>query len=90
MSRRIEYYVVDAAGEICRIGYLIARIADYGYDVDKGGVRADGCGMDMIFSVISNFNYKMADIDGKTAELRAAGERIYDHYFFDANRYNTL
>lgn len=92
MSRRIGYYVCPEKNEIVRIGWLIAQIADYGYDIDKGGIRADGCGMDMIFSVLSNFNYAAAQLDtGKTIrELlddpkKPAGERIYDKYFFNAS-----
>lgn len=94
MSRRIEYYVVHE-DEIVRIGYLIARITENSYDINKGGLLVGGCGMDMIFSVLSNFNYAMAKIDtGKTLtellESKKCGERIYDKYFFDANNYGCL
>ena len=94
MSRRIEYYCVHD-GVIDRVGYLIACLAGYKYDIDKGGLNVGGCGMDMIFSVLSNFNYFMAQQDtGKTlAELlksKECGEHIYDKYFFDANNYGNL
>ena len=95
MSRRIEYYCADKDGEIFRLGYYIAQIADYPYDVDKGGLLVGGCGMDMIFSVLSNFNYAMATHDtGKTIQdllkTKECGERIYDKYFFNANNYGSL
>ena len=92
MSRRIEFYVATEKDEICRIGYYIAKIAGYKYDVGKG-LLVYGCGMDMIFSVLSNFNYAMAQLEtGKNlTELLNSGEygRIYDDYFFDAN-YRSL
>jgi len=91
MSRRIEIY----AGDFERIGYHIAVIADYSYNVDKGGLKVDGCGMDMIFSVLSNFNYAMARHDtGKTIQellkTKECGEHIYDKYFTNANNYKNL
>jgi len=104
MSRRIEFYAIHD-NEISRIGYLIARIADYPYDVDKGGIRADGCGMDMRFSILSNFNYKMWDKEVKArfpeienafspeaAEKmgREKGYRVYDTYFFNANNIRDI
>lgn len=98
MSRRIEFYAIHD-DDISRIGYLIARVTGYGYDVDKGGIRADGCGMDMVFSVLTNFNYaawahdlfeKFPDLDRWSTEAKKAmgkpeGYNIYDDYFFNAN-----
>jgi hypothetical protein len=77
-----------------RIGDDIATLLEYPYDYDKG-LRADGCGMDMIFSVLSNLNYRMATLDtGKTIQelltTKECGERIYDNYFVDADHYTTL
>ncbi len=95
MSRRIEYYTTNEDGSIARIGYYIAIIADYPYSVDKGGIRADGCGMDMVFNTLSNFNYAMAKHDtGKTIlellKTGECGEHIYDKYFFNANNIRSL
>ena len=88
MSRRIEFYVATEKNEIHRIGYYIAKIAGYPYDADKG-LLVTGCGMDMIFSVLSNFNYSVAQLEtGKNlTELLNSGEygRICDNYFFNAN-----
>jgi hypothetical protein len=93
MSRRIELYVVNDNKEIIRIGWHIAKILGYKYDANIG-MQVNGCGMDMIFHVLSNFNYFAAQRDtGKTlTELLKTGEcgtRIYDDYFFDAS-YRTL
>ena len=89
MSRRMEFY----ADGFNRIGYSIAKFLDYPYN-DKG-IRVDGCGMDMVFHILSNLNYAMAQRDtGKTIkELLKTGEcgkHIYDVYFFNANNYRTL
>ena len=94
MSRRIEFYCVDDDGRIDRIGFYMAKIIDYPYNVDKGGISVSGCGMDMIFHVISCFNYAVAQYEtGKSLrELLDSGKygRIYDDYFFDADKYRTL
>jgi hypothetical protein len=90
MSRRIEFYGPDFR----RIGGDIANLLEYSYDYTKG-MRVDGCGMDMIFSVLSNLNYEMAQRDtGKTIQellkTKECGEHIYDTYFVNANNYQTL
>ena len=97
MQRRIEFYCVSPTEpqEINRIGYYIAQAIGYRYNVDKGGMKVNGCGMDMIFHVLSSFNYHMAQHDtGKTLtqlmETKECGERIYDAYFFDADNYGGL
>ena len=89
MNRKIEFY----ADGYNRIGYSIA--ACLGYSYTDNGVSVGGCGMDMIFSVLSDFNYFAAQKDtGKTIrELLATkecGEHIYNKYFFDADRYRIL
>jgi hypothetical protein len=103
MSRRIRFYAAYIDGRtnepgIADITWAIARIGDYG--MNDSGLRVDGCGMDMCFLVISNFNYAAAshdlearglDISWNTPEGKAAlgldpDARIYDDYFFNANR----
>ena len=39
MSRKMEFY----ADGYNRIGYYIARIIDYPYNIDKGGLTVSGC-----------------------------------------------
>jgi hypothetical protein len=94
MSRRIEYYTTTTDGDIIRIGYYIALAIDYPYNVDKGGVRADGCGMDMIFHVLSVLNYAYAQWKtGKSIQellkTKEFGEHIYDNALFDVG-YRSL
>lgn len=91
MNRKMEFY----ADGYNRIGYYIARIIDYSYNIDKGGLSVSGCGMDMIFHVLSSLNYAMVQIDtGKTLtellKTKECGEHIYDKYFFNANQYVRL
>lgn len=89
MSRRIEFYSTTPDGQFQRIGYWMAKVLDYPYSVDKGGIQVGGCGMDMRFHVVSNFNYRACALDNPTLtweERREKFGRIYDTYFFDANR----
>ncbi len=90
MSRRIEFY----AGNYERIGGYIADFLEMSYDPDKG-IKIGGCGMDMIFHILSNLNYAMAQKDtGKTLQellaTKECGEHIYDTYFVNANSYVRL
>jgi hypothetical protein len=86
MCRRIEFY----SNDFNRIGYYIARLIEYPYNVDKGGLQVTGCGMDMIFHVLSSLNYTMARLDGVYDKLKNEGKRIYDDYFTNAERYTLL
>lgn len=85
---------------IDRITWAIAYVL--GYPMNDQGLRVDGCGMDMCFATISNLNYMaaMRDLerrcpgmglsihseDGKAILGLKADDRIYDTYFFNANR----
>lgn len=95
MTRKMRFYAINKKdNKLSNITHLIAEIADYKMDKNHDLV-VNGCGMDMIFSVLSNFNYAMARIDtGKDIQellkTKECGERIYDQYFFNANNYNIL
>ena len=95
MSRHIKYAcIID--DELRNITYLIARLTGCRYDRRKNeGLFVRGCGMDMIFAVLSDFNYVMAKIDtGKDVmellKTKECGDRIYDKYFRDANNYGSI
>lgn len=85
MSRKMEFY----SQNFNRIGYYIARIIDYPYNVDKG-LSVTGCGMDMIFHVLSSLNYAMARLDGTYDKLKKEGKHIYNDYYTDASGYVLL
>lgn len=89
MSRTMQFY----ADGYNRITYSIAVLLELPHN-DKG-LKITGCGMDMVFHVLSSLNYEMAKrTTGKNIqELLKTGEcgtRIYDDYFFNADRYRTL
>lgn len=95
MTRKMRFYAISKKyNDLRNITYLISGIADYNMDKNHDLI-VKGCGMDMIFSVLSNFNYAMAELDtGKNIhellKTKECGDRIYDKYFFNASNYGTL
>lgn len=98
MTRRIEFYGAEK-GEISRIGYYMAKILEWPYNVDKGGFLVTGCGMDMVFQTLYSFNAAawqfMEPEELKKwmgAETDQQDARIYhiraESYFFPTS-YNT-
>ena len=96
MSRRIEIWVLNdditpsnPRASLVRIGWYISRACDWSYNIDKGGLFVEGCGMDMIFHVLSTLNYAAAQWEhGDNWREKIAG-RVYDDYLFDT-RYELL
>lgn len=93
-SRHLNFYIkVPEYERLVNVTSTIAKLT--GYKLKDGRLVVTGGGMDMIFSVLSNLNYTMAERDtGKTIqELMKTGEcgvRIYDNYFVNANNYQLL
>lgn len=92
MTRKMDFYIYDDG--LKKINHIISDIADYSCD-KNGRIIVGGCGMDMIFSVLSAFNYSMAMFDtGKNIQellkTGECGERIYDKYFIDSNNYQMV
>jgi hypothetical protein len=89
MTRKMRFFSIpkgQANEDLINITHLISIIADYKLDKNHDLI-VSGCGMDMIFSVLSNFNYAMARFNNYQ---KKEGERIYDTYWIDADHYNTL
>lgn len=91
MSRQLKFYT-EGFQDITKD---IAVITGNRYNNQSNTLTVSGCGMDMVFSVLSNLNYMMAKYDtGKSIqELLKTGEcgvRIYDNYFVNANHYTRL
>ena len=91
MSRQMKFYA-DGFQNVTR---AIATITENRYNDKNGTLSVSGCGMDMVFAVLSSLNYKMAQYDtGKTLQelhkTGECGERIYDKYFVNANHYRLL
>lgn len=60
MSRNIGLYVSLGDGEIHDISYLAAKALGWSFKEGyTGGVRASGCGMDMLFHTIDSLSYAM-------------------------------
>ena len=53
MSRRIDFYVIKNDKPLYLSG-LIGIVLGIGRSMDKDGLKVDGCGMDMGFSVVYN------------------------------------
>lgn len=86
LSRRIRIFALN----FIDLSYYIAVLLDLHYN--KKGIKVDGAGMDMIFHLLSNLNYKMAILDtGKSIkellDTKECGEFIYNNYYTDANKY---
>lgn len=81
MTRRFKFYTT-IKGDIQNITEIIAKISEE--TLDKNGyIVARGCGMDMVFSVLSNFNYSVEFLKTKKFEN-------YSNYYIDANNYRWL
>lgn len=97
MMRYIKFYARQNNNtRLLTIHKHIADLLNHNCDRDKG-IKVGGCGMDMVFSVLSNLNYKMATMDtNKTINKlledpkKPCGVRIYDDYFTDAENYQLL
>lgn len=87
MTRKMDFYVIEKVSYgndyLININDKIALIA--GYKQDKNDyIIVRGCGMDMVFSVLSNFNYAISElIDGERT-------KNYSKYFFDAEHYQLI
>lgn len=93
MNRKMNFYFINN-NELIKCTHLIAKILNKKLDKDHN-LPVSGCGMDMIFHVLSSFNYAMARINtGKTIpellETKECGTRIYDNYYIDANNYGYI
>lgn len=82
MMRKMDFYVIYK-NDLVRINGAIERIADYKLD-KNGSVIVGGCGMDMIFSVLSNFNYAIS------TKINKKMTKNYSTFFFNANLYKLL
>lgn len=94
MTRRMKFYYKNPDYDrLINVTFIIATIC--GKKIKNDALVVGGCGMDMIFSVLSSFNYIMAQrVTGKTLQelmaTKECGERIYDTYYVNANNYQLL
>lgn len=58
MSRTVGCYVVSGKS-VVNVSLLIARATGSTYDVERGGVKMGGCGMDMTFAIVYSLGRAM-------------------------------
>jgi len=85
MTRKMKFYFISGD----RLQNITSELTDLlDYKLDKNYCMVvGGCGMDMIFSVLSNLNYKMAELDNYKKQ---PNELVYDNYFIGAERYQLI
>ena len=70
MNRDIDFYCFTyEKGEITKhwLSYRIAGLLDYNFNDERETLKVNGCGMDMIFSVVYNLgSFLYPNGDGKT------------------------
>lgn len=83
MSRSISVLTTDSDGEIRDVSYDVARVLGWSLDHDNGGVRVQGCGMDMAFHMI----YSMSRIiHAHTGFVNRYGDADSDTGYAVSNR----
>lgn len=82
MSRQVKFYGTD----FFDLTNAIAMLA--GYPAKNGCVAVSGCGMDMVFSVLTNVNYAAMRIDKAPRDV--SPDKGYAGYCVDAENYKML
>lgn len=82
LSRQMKFYGTDFFDLTDAISMLA------GYPMKNDCISVSGCGMDMIFSVLTNVNYAAMKIDG--ASTGVSPDKGYAGYCVDANNYRLI
>lgn len=77
MSRTMEFYIIKN-NKYIDVTQLISNIT--GYEMKNGYLFVRGCGMDMIFKVIIDLNYKAMELDDYKGK-----KRRYDNYLLSGS-----
>jgi len=72
MSRTISFHIYNKGHLYC-LNYSISKLVDL--PLTDQGVRVSGCGMDMIFHIITCINYKAMELDNYKGHVKR-----YDNY----------
>lgn len=83
MSRSIGVLAVED-GEVRDVSWAVARVLDWRFDRDRGGVKVSGCGMDMGFHLVYALSRTLYP-DGFGCIGEAAG---YPHSCPSCDHYN--
>jgi len=71
MNRSISFYTIRK-NQPLKLDYHIARILDYKHDKNNGGLKINGCGMDMGFHVV----YSLSNVIFKKNKKREQGYNL--------------
>lgn len=86
MTRKMDFYFISD-NRLIYCNKLIAEIAGYSRD-KKGSLIVKGCGMDMIFSVLYNFNMSVLKLKGFTYKDHTHSENC--EFWIDSNNYKLI
>lgn len=86
MTRKIDFYIV-CNNKLIFINNLIAKIAGYRQDKNRSLI-VGGCGMDMVFSVLYDFNMSMLHLKGHKRNDFSHSENCC--FWLDSNNYQLL
>lgn len=86
MTRKMDFYFITD-NQLIYCNKLIAEIAGYNRD-KKGSLIVKGCGMDMIFSVLYNFNMSVLKLKGFTHKDHTHSENC--KFWIDSNNYKLI
>jgi len=82
MTRKMKFYSIKE-NRLINITDEFAAICDYTMDKDYNLI-VPGCGMDMVFSVITSLNKRIALLDNISTH------DTYSTYIFNANEYKII
>ncbi len=85
LSRRMEFAIVKD-NHILNITQNIATALAEPYDYGRG-MNVKGCGMDMIFYILTQLNYALANHEGRPISGEGNAKFSYANAYFDANKY---
>ena len=77
LMRVIDVLTVDDDGGIYSISPLVARALGWRWDSRHGGVRVDGCGMDMGFHLAHHLSYALHGAESVGPDAIAASGRPF-------------
>lgn len=86
MTRKMDFYFISD-NQLIYCNKIIAEIAGYKRD-KKGSLIVSGCGMDMIFSVLYNFNISMLKLKGFTMKDHSHSENC--KFWIDSSNYRLV
>ncbi|KKS59078.1 MAG: hypothetical protein UV26_C0030G0010 [candidate division WWE3 bacterium GW2011_GWF2_42_42] len=83
MSRKMKFYTVSK-GKIVWCTFVMGKVLQMKLTERDEELTVNGCGMDMVFHILTNFNYRFSKI------LTGEQTKNYSQYWVDANSYTTL